>query len=468
MRVGILGGGIAGLAAALQCYDLARERSETVDVRVYERSNRVGGCIDTYRADGFTLELGPDSILADKPAGMELLCRFGLDAEILAIRPEYRGSRIVRGRRLVPIPDDFRLFTPTSMLSLAKSGLLNAKGVMRAALEPFVPKRRETSDENLAAFISRRFGREVFDRIAQPLVGGIFGGDPARVSTEATMPYLQDAERRYGSLVRGMRAARRAAGAHAPRPRLVTLRSGMSTLTDALQRELAASIRTNTGVRDVERVHVDGRPSWTLTFDDATTASCDALICALPAYEASRLLASVDADVARRLGSIRYHSVATVTMAFASHTLPELPRCTGFVVPHIEHRQIMALTLTTQKYAGRAPQGTTVVRGFVGGAFAPELAAASDDAITAIVRAEIRDLLDIRSEPTLSIVRHWPNALPEYAVGHRDLVMRIRDDAARIGSLGLAGNAYEGAGIPDCIRSARDAAAVIFDTTGGK
>ncbi len=463
MRIGILGGGIAGLAAGLRCRDIARERGENVDVTIFERSGRVGGCIDTYHDGAFTLELGPDSILADKPAGIELIRRFGLESEILATRPEFRGSRIVRGRRLVPIPDDFRLFTPTSMLSLAKSGLLGTTGVLRAALEPFVPKRREANDESLEAFITRRFGRAVFDRIAQPLVSGIFGGDPAHVSTEATMPYLQDAERRYGSLVRGMQAARRAAGAKGVKPRLVTLRSGLSRLTDALQRELTDSIRTNANIRTAERVDDGARKVWNITLGDTTSEMCDALICALPAYESARLFAGIDPGMAQRLLSIRYHSVATVTMAFPSDTLPELPRCTGFVVPRSEHRKIMALTLTTQKYEGRAPQGTTVLRAFVGGAFAPELAAATDDAITAIVRAEIDDLLGISSKPTLVIVRHWPNALPEYAVGHRDLVSRLRQDAARMGSFAFAGAAYDGAGIPDCIRGAQVAAATILE-----
>lgn len=458
MRIGILGGGIAGLAAGLRARDLARERGADVVVTIFEGSDRVGGCIETCHDGAFTLELGPDSILIDKPEGIELLRRFDLEGEILAMRPEFRGSRIVRGRRLVPIPDDFRLFTPTSMLSLAKSGLLGTSGVLRAALEPFVPKRRETSDESLEAFISRRFGRAVFERIAQPLVSGIFGGDPARVSTEATMPYLQEAERRYGSLVRGMQAARRAAGAKAAKPRLVTLRSGLGTLTDALQRELTDSIRTNASARAVERVG-DG---WNVTFDDGTSESCDALICALPAYETARLLADTDPTMAGRVRAIRYHSVATVTMAFASEALPALPRATGFVVPRVEGRKVMAVTLTTQKYAGRAPQGATVLRAFAGGAFAPELARAPDDALSAVVRDEIRDLLGIRSEPTLELVKRWPSALPEYAVGHRELVAAIRRDAARIGALAVAGNAYDGAGIPDCIRSARSAADAIM------
>lgn len=466
MRIGILGGGIAGLAAGLRCRDLARERGADVHVTIFERSERVGGCIDTYRSGAFTLELGPDSMLIDKPQGIELVRRFGLEGEILAMRPEFRGSRIVRGRRLVPIPDDFRLFTPTSMLSLAKSGLLSPPGVLRAALEPFVPKRRETSDESLEAFISRRFGRAVFDRIAQPLVSGIFGGDPTRVSTEATMSYLQDAERRYGSLVRGMQAARRAAGASAAKPRLVTLRSGLGTLTDALHRELAGSIRTNAGARAIERVRHGNRTAWQIAFDDGASETCDALICALPAYEAARLFGDVDATMARRLGEIRYHSVATVTMAFASDMLPALPRATGFVVPRVERRKIMALTLTTQKYAGRAPEGTTVLRAFAGGAFAPELADASDEELSAVVRNEIRDLLNVRSEPTLTLVKRWPNALPEYAVGHRELVAAIRRDAARIGALAVAGNAYDGAGIPDCMASAQGAAATLFEVAG--
>lgn len=458
-RVGVLGAGIAGLAAALRARDLARERGIDLDVTIYERADRIGGCIETYRGDGFTLELGPDSMLIDKPAGVELLRRLGLEEHVLAMRPEFRGSRIVRGRHLVPIPDDFRLFTPTSMLSLAKSGLLGAGGVLRAAMEPLVPPRRGTGDESIAAFVSRRFGREVFDRIAQPLVGGIFGGDPARVSTAATLPYMQEAERNHGSLVRGMQAARktaRASGASV-KPRLVSLRLGLAELTDALQRELAGCIRTNAGVRSVERTN----GAWNLTLADGSRAACDVLICALPAYEAARLVANLDTRMADRLQSIRYHGVATITLAFPTNEMPALPRATGFVVPQIENRKIMALTFTTQKYEGRAPQGTTVVRAFAGGAFEPRLAAAPNDELIGIVRDELADLLDVGADPSLALVRRWPNALPEYAVGHRDLVALIRADAARIGALALAGNAYDGAGIPDCIRTGFAAAESI-------
>lgn len=441
-RIAIIGGGIAGLAAA----HFAREHSR---VRVYEQSARVGGCIETRRSDDYVLEMGADSLSTEKPEAIGLAKQLGL--ELQPMQDEYRGTCILRDGRLVRMPDAFRLFTPTSLRALLTSGLFSAPGILRAAMEPFVPPRRDTSDESLASFVTRRFGREVLDRLAQPLLGGIFSGDPATLSVEATMPQLRAVERTYGSLVRGMRALAKTA---APGSRLVSMRGGLGSLVDALARELQDDISTNCAVTHLERNARD----WTLTFANGTHTSADAVICALPAHAAAELLRSVEPRLASRLLAINYNSIATVTIGYRRSEVPPLPRSTGFVVPSVEERPLTAVTFLNRKYADRAPVGYELFRAFVGGAHGQALAQADDATLTEGVQREFGRILGITADPSFVVVRRWHNALPEYAVGRRDEIDHIENIAHSLGNFALAGSAYRGVGIPDCIRSGETAA----------
>jgi protoporphyrinogen/coproporphyrinogen III oxidase len=457
--VAVIGGGIAGLAAAHRVRELAAERDVPIDVTVIERSERTGGCVETRYDDGFVMELGSDSLLIEKPSGIGLVRRLGLEHVIIPIRPEYRGARVVRAGRLVPIPDDFRFFTPTSLLSLVTSRLFSPAGVARAAMEPFVKPNRTDEDESLAAFVTRRFGREVLDRLAQPLIGGVYSGDPERLSMRATMPQFVELERRYGSLVRAMRATKAPNGATRAAPsRLVGLRSGFGEMIRALERRLAGVIRTSSQAAALERTN----GSWSVALANGKRIGADTVICAVPAYESARLFAPLSATLGELLARITYHSVATITLAYETDALPRLPRCTGFVVPHVEGRSIMAATFTTQKYEHRAPAGSTLIRCFAGGALAPQLAVAPEADLVAMSRAELRDLVGIAAEPRFTLVRRWLRATPEYAIGHTALVERIEREVAAIGGCVLAGSAYRGAGIPDCIRSGEQAAEAVF------
>lgn len=452
-RVAVLGGGASGLAAALHLHDARAQQGIDLEVTLHERSGRMGGCIQTMREDGFTLELGPDSLLVDKPAARETIARLGLEGELVAMLAQYRGSRIVHRGALRPIPSEFRLFTPTSLPALLRSGIFSPAGIARAALEPFVPPRTSGDDESLASFVRRRFGREVLDRLAQPLIGGIYSGDPQRLSMQATMPQFLEMERKHGSLIRAMRGPRAAA------PQLMSLRGGLQTLADAMAAELGEAVRVSSEVAALERAE----RHWLLHFADGSSAAADGVIVALPAYVAARLLREHDREAADLLEEIRYNSIATVNVAYDAAHASGLPPTPGFVVPAVEKRRITAATIATQKYPDRSPADAVLLRAFIGGALQPELVEQSDEQLAQIAREEFAGLLGITAEPRFALVRRWMRMLPEYGVGHAGLVAAIQARAETLPGLALAGSAYSGVGIPDCIATGKAAAARMLE-----
>lgn len=452
-RVAILGGGVSGLAAALHLLEAREQRGLDLEVTIYERGPRTGGCVQTLQDSGYTMELGPDSLLVDKPAARTLLRKLHLEDQLVAMLPEYRGSRIVHHGKLRPIPSEFRLFTPTSLPALLKSGIFSPAGIARAAMEPFIPPRTGDDDESLASFVTRRFGREVLDRLAQPLIGGIYSGDPRRLGMRATLPQFLEMERKHGSLVRAMAKAK--AGANGAAPQLMSLRGGLQAIVDALNSRIGSAARVGSDVRELSR----DSASWVIALSDGSTAQADAVICALPAYAAARVLRGVDADLAELLERIRYNSIATVNLAYDAADLPALPRTPGFVVPAVEGRRITAATISTQKYPDRAPQNGVLLRAYIGGALQPQLVELPDAELAQIARDEFAELLGITAEPRFAVTRRWLRLLPEYGVGHVPLVASIEQRAAALSGLALAGSAYHGVGIPDCVATGEAASA---------
>jgi oxygen-dependent protoporphyrinogen oxidase len=455
-RIAVLGGGISGLSAAYRCRELARGRGEDVELAVFERAPHAGGCIRTLRRDGVVAELGPDSLATEKPAALALIKRLHLDGEITPMREEFRGARVVRAGKLVAIPDDFRFFAPTSLAGLLRSRLFSPAGLARAACEPFLAPRRADDDESLAAFVSRRFGREVLERLAQPLIGGIYSGDPQRLSMRETLPQMWALERKYGSIVRGIRAGARVPRGERRMQPLVSLRGGLGQLTGALERELGDAVQTSSAVARLSRQ--DAASAWRVALENGGEREFDAVICALPAHAAAGLFAEQAPLLAEQLRSIVYHAVATITLTYRSDVLPPLPRCTGFVVPYVERSAIMSATFCSQKYPDRSPADVSVIRAFAGGAMQPAVLALDDDGLIGAVRDELRALLAIDAVPAWTLVQRWPRALPEYSLGHADTVARIEAEAGRLPGLMFAGAAYHGAGIADCVRSAESAA----------
>jgi protoporphyrinogen/coproporphyrinogen III oxidase len=463
-RIAIVGAGITGLAAAHRVGELAAERETPVETVILERGERAGGALKTIRRDGFVMETGADSFLTDKPAAADLAKRLGLANDLIPTREQFRRTYVVHNGRLMEIPEGFSLLAPTHLEPVMKSPLFSEDGKRRIALEPTVPRRTETGDESLASFVTRRLGREVLDRVAQPLAGGIYTADPACLSIAATMPRFVEMEKREGSVIRGLQAAEkaratRAAGTSGARWSLfLSLRGGMGSLVDAVRSRVTGSLRFGTQVSAISyRNH-----RWHLVLGDGGRIDADAVICAAPAFAAARFLKTADGSLSNLLGKIGYASAATVNMTFGERDFPSPLGTFGFVVPIVEHRKIIAGSFSSLKFEGRAPSGSILVRAFVGGVLQNEMMALPDDEVVRGVRDEFRALLGVTAAPGIVEVQRWPDSMPQYEVGHLDRVDEIERRAARLPRFVLAGAAYRGVGIPDCIRSGEEAAHAIL------
>ena len=475
-RVVIIGGGISGLAAAYQLTKPCAAGTQTPEVLLLEASARVGGTIHTHRRDDFLLEGGPDSFISEKPEAVRLAEELGLSAQLIETNDAHRRSFIVRAGRLRPVPEGFQLLAPARFWPFVTSDIFSWAGKCRVALEAFVPTRPTANgdgnddDESLADFVRRRFGREALERMAQPMVGGIYTADPERLSLRATMPRFLDMERAHGSVIRALVNARRRAGGTANArgtsgarySLFLTFAEGMQTLSDALARHL----RTRADVRldsSVKALHFDHEhKQWRLTLEDEETLMADAVCLALPAYRAAELLRDTDDKLADELIAIPYASTATVNLAFRRADIAHRLDGFGFVVPFVEKLTTLACTFSSVKFAGRAPEGHALLRAFVGGALQPETFALDDDEMIKRVRDDLRLLLGINAAPLFALVEKWPRSMAQYHLGHNARVARLRARLAQLPALQLAGNAYGGAGVPDCIRSGTAAADALL------
>jgi protoporphyrinogen/coproporphyrinogen III oxidase len=464
-RVAIIGGGIAGLAAAYRLRELAAAREMPLEVTLLERSAHLGGPLETIRRDGFVIETGADSFLSEKPAASELAGRLGIDSELIPTRDQYRRTLIVRAGRLVEVPEGFSLMAPTRLGPVLRSELFSPIAKLRIALEQFIPRRHDPSEESLASFVTRRLGREVLDRVAQPLAGGIYTADPEQLSLTATMPRFVEMERRYGSLYKGLRAAEQARssmskGVSGARWNLfLSFRNGMASLIETLAARLGGCVRGQTEVRSIIRDGV----RWRLDLATGEAEFADAVICAAPALAASPMMSAVSDRLARLLGEISYASAAVVSMTFRESDFPAHPKSFGFVVPIAERRKIIAGSFSSLKYENRAPAGFISTRAFLGGVLQNEMLQLADDDLIAAAREEFRALLNVTADPRFAAVRRWPHSMPQYVVGHLARVTEIERVAAQIPGFELAGAGYRGVGIPDCIRSGEHAAEKILD-----
>jgi len=463
-RIAIIGAGLTGLAAAHRIGELAAQRQSPVETVILERGERAGGPLKTIRRDGFVMETGADSFLTDKPAASDLATRLGLAGDLIPTREQFRRTYVVHNGRLVEIPEGFSLLAPTHLEPVMKSSLFSEDGKRRIALEPTIARRTEPGDESLASFVTRRLGREVLDRVAQPLAGGIYTADPARLSTAATMPRFVEMEKLEGSLIRGLQAAEKARatkarGTSGARWSLfLSLRGGMGSLVDAVASQVAGSLRFGAEVSAIS--YRNNR--WQLELGESGRLDADAVICAAPAFAAARFLEATDTKLSTLLGEIGYASAATVNMTFRDGDLPSPPRSFGFVVPIVEHRKIIAGSFSSLKFENRAPFGSILIRAFVGGVLQNEMMTLSDDEIIKAVRDEFRALLGVTAAPGIVELQRWPDSMPQYEVGHLDRVGEIENAAARLPRFVLAGAAYRGVGIPDCIRSGEQAAHTVL------
>jgi protoporphyrinogen/coproporphyrinogen III oxidase len=472
-RIAIIGGGIAGLAAAYEL-EKARASGAAIDYTLYEAQPRLGGTLASQIVNGAVLEQGPDSFLTEKPSATELCRELGLAGELIPSNDAARKTYIVVRNRLVPLPDGLMFLVPTKLIPTALTPLFSLRTKMRMAFELLHPPRPNIADESVAALVERHFGQEAVDRLADPLLSGIYGGDATQLSAQTVLARMVEMERQYGSLTRGMLAAHRKMKAAAKQPAdtpnatnpparssaiFTALRGGMQQLVDVLVARLdSACLKCATPVQGI----VKTSEGWAVATAEGREVF-DALILAAPAWAAAALLAPVDASLSAELLGIPYSSSITVNLVYDEAAIGPLPEGFGFLVPAVEGRSMLACTFVHRKFLGRTPPGKAVFRAFLGGMKNESLLDQPDNSLIATVRREMSEILGAKSfsanvEPEHAQVSRWRRAMAQYAVGHKDRMQRIKLRLAALPSLRLAGNAYDGIGVPDCIRLGRQAA----------
>ncbi len=460
-RVVVIGAGITGLSAAYRLKGLSAERGLSIDVTVLEGRERPGGVISTRHSQGFLAEEGPDSFLRSKPEALSLSIRAGLEPDLIGISGESGRVFIVRRGNLIPLPEGI-FPAPSSMAALFNSQLLSMRGKLRMTLEPFLPRGDSGADESAASFIRRRFGREAYDRIAEPLLAGIYSGDPETMSVRAALPSLVKMEEEHGSVARGMRKS--AAGRGGSKNgsgggRFAAFGRGMGTLVNALASGLPGNtLRLKSRVRRIEPA---GR-GFRVYLYRGDPLECDAVIVALPAPQASLITGGIELELSESLSRIRYVSTAVINLGYRRRDVTHSLEGSGFVVPSSERLPVLACTFSSVKFEGRSPDDAVLLRVISGGAQNPDICSEDDGRLIRLAHGALSPILGIRSEPIYGLVSRNPESMPHYAVGHGALVARINETAAAYPGLRLAGNAYGGVGVPDCVRSGEEAAEDIF------
>jgi protoporphyrinogen/coproporphyrinogen III oxidase len=459
LRVVVAGGGISGLATAHALIREANREGRDLRVTLLEAGERLGGNVHTERFDGFVVESGPDSFVVSRPHALHLCEDLGLGPKLIETRPENRRVYIARRGTLVPVPEGLVLGIPSRLRPFLRSPVLSLRAKVRV-LREMVGTSPETSggDVSVGEFLERRFGREMVDVVLEPLLGGIYAGDAFRLSLRSTFPDWFAESGGGASLLRAARALRKAKGSEeTPRSPFRSLVGGMGELVETLADRIGkGAIRLQTRVLGVAR---RGATFRVLLTDGDIEA--DHLVLALPAGPASEVLASIDEGLSRELAGIEYVSTAVVTLAYAREQIAHPLDAAGFLVPKSEGRKLTAGTFISSKWEGRAPEGAALVRGFVGGAHDEVTASLAEDELVAIVRSDLQALLGITGEPRFSRVSRYIKSSPQPMVGHFERVDRIRSLVEKIPGLHVIGNAYDGVGIPDCVRLAEEAAARI-------
>ncbi len=450
----IIGGGISGLSTA---YYLAKGGVRST---IVESRPRLGGVIQTEHVDGCTVEAGPDSFISAKPAALELIRDLGLADQVIGSNDYSRKTFVWKHGKLVPLPEGLMMMVPTRILPLVTTSLLSWGTKVRMGLELLRAPKPHDNDESVAEFIEEHYGEEAVDYLAEPLLSGIYGGNPRELSVTAVLPRFVTLSRQYGSLTRGVLAERaKASNNHnaQPAPLFRTLKGGLGQMIEALTASIQGSVEVkNARAQGVERagdgfrVRVDG--DW---------LAAERMVVACEAHNGAALLGGVDARLAELLGAVPYSSSMTVALGFAAADFQQLPEGHGFLVPKKERRMLMACTWVGAKFPYRVPEGTVVARCFLGGTDNADVLNEPDDAVTAMVLDELQEIAGFRAQPKFVRIFRWPRSMAQYTVGHPQRLAEIEARVRAIPGLYLAGNAYEGIGIPDCIRMGKRAAEAI-------
>jgi len=453
-RIAIVGGGISGLAAAFALEERRRD-GESLDYAVYESGPRFGGVLATEQVDGCLVEAGPDSFLTEKPWAADLCRRLGIEDQLIGSNDRHRKTYILVKGKLTPLPDGLMFMVPTRLAPALLSTLFSPATKLRMIREWRFAPRGSRSDESVAALVERHYGAEMVERLADPLLSGVYGGEAAQLSVRAVLPRFLEMESKYGSLGRGMLAAHKNKNAAQPAPPIFTsLKGGMQQLVEALVEGLPDGIlRANSPVQAVQK---QGR-GWVVSAGYASD-EFDSVIVATSATAAVPLFEITCAALAFELKAIPYSSSMTVALGFDQDVRAALPPGFGFLVPHSEGKRLLAATFVHNKFPHRAPEDRALIRCFLGGTRDEQVLQIADDEILNIVREELRQILGLNAEPLFTRIYRWKGAMAQYVVGHLERLQRIDDLLKQWPGLVLAGNAYRGIGVPDCVRSGEAAA----------
>jgi protoporphyrinogen/coproporphyrinogen III oxidase len=452
-RIAIIGGGIAGLSAAFYL-EKARRSGAALQWTLFEKSDRLGGVIRTEQRDGFVLEAGADSFLAAKPEAARLCQELGIGSELISSNAGRKTYILVKGK-LIPIPQGLEFMVPTRVWPMATTPLFSFKTKLRMASELFSSARKNAGDESVGDFVRRHFGQEMVDRVAEPLLSGVYGGDVESLSVRAVLPRFAEMEREHGSLVRATLKAKaqnrsKAPVGSKPQPLFSSLKNGMQQMVDALVAALPqSSIRMQQQDITVRQVNDD----WQVE-SSGITERFQVVLLAVPAPSAAALLRQFHPALIEGLARIQYTSSAAVALAYDSVALPPGH---GFLVPRSERRKIMACTFVHKKFSHRVPEGKSMLRCFFSSARMPDLLAHSDESLQQMARQELKNILGLTAEPIFARTFRWDRAMAQYETEHLERVAEMEKIIATMPGFHIIGNSFHGIGVPDCIKSARQA-----------
>jgi len=463
-RIAIIGGGISGLSAAFTL-EKQRRSGASLEYVLFEASARFGGVLVTERVDGCLVEAGPDSFLTEKPWASDLCREVDLAEQLIGSNDADRKTYILVKGKLVVIPDGLMFMVPTKITPTVLSPLFSTRAKMRMAREWFHPPRKAETDETVASFVERHYGPEMVDRLADPLLSGVYGGEASQLSVRAVLPRFAEMEATHGSLGRAMLAARKKithASSASAKPLFTTLKDGMQQMVDAVVSRLPASaLHPNSPVQCVQRQD----SGWVVSAGYASD-QFDAVIVATPAQAAAELLGMASVDLASELRGIPYTSSVTVNLGYDRRVRASLPPGFGFLVPRSEGARMLAATFVHNKFPHRAPEDRALLRCFIGGARNEQVLQATDEEVVGIIRQELRQIIGLTADPAFTRVYRWKGAMAQYGVGHLERLQRIESLLQQLPGVALAGNGYRGIGVPDCIRSGNEAANKTLLTLG--
>jgi protoporphyrinogen/coproporphyrinogen III oxidase len=446
-RIAIIGGGIAGLSAAFYL-EKARQNGARLEWALFEKSDRLGGVIETDRRDGFVLEAGPDSFLTIKPDAAQLCNELGLADQLISSNDHDRKTYILVKGQLVPIPQGLEFMVPTRVWPMVTTPLFSFGTKWRMAQELFSARRNPAGDESVGEFVRRHFGQEMVDRVAEPLLAGVYGGNSERLSVRAVLPRFAEMERESGSLVRATLKAKAKRPGGKPQPLFTSLKNGMQQMVDALAKALPkSSLRLGQKNLLLRPVNED----WQVE-NGGIQEKFQAVLLAIPALAAAEMLRQFHPGLIEGLRRIEYTSSVAVALAYED---AQLPAGHGFLVPRSEGRKIMACTFVHKKFNHRAPEGKQLLRCFFSSSRMPDLLSHSDDDFAVMARQELKDILGLDARPIFARTFRWDRAMAQYETGHLERVAAMEKIIGEMPGFQIIGNSFHGIGVPDCIKSAR-------------